>query len=115
MFHLQGIVQESKEFELGARNYFMIIVFAGLSLQMNVIGSLGVIFCSSSLFGGILTASLVPIQQLSAVIFLGEKFSPENAIALAMSLWAFVSYFYGQYKINHKKKASINEEEQVAV
>ncbi|XP_074364813.1 purine permease 1-like [Apium graveolens] len=28
----QGIAQESREFGLGARNYFMIIIFAGLSL-----------------------------------------------------------------------------------
>lgn len=90
----------------------MILVFAGLAMQMNIIGTLGVIFCSSSLFGGIFAAFLVPVVEVFAAIFLPESFNAEKGMALAMCLWGFASYFYGEYKVSLKKKQKMNEAEQ---
>lgn len=112
---LQAIPKEAEEFELGKSKYYMILALAALGLQFMAIGSLGLIFCSSSLFGGIVTALLVPVQQAFAVIFLPESFSPEKGMALAMCLWGFASYFYGEYKLSHKKLDATQELEKEVV
>lgn len=84
-------------------------------MQMNIVGSLGVIFCSSSLFGGIFAAFLLPVVEVFAAILLPESFNAEKGMALAMCLWGFVSYFYGEYKLNLNKKQNMNQAEQLAV
>ncbi|XP_027149480.1 purine permease 1-like [Coffea eugenioides] len=99
----QAIPQEAAEFELGPMKYYMILVMAGIALQCMMIGSTGVIFSSSSLFGGIVTSLLVPVQQIFAIFCLAESFSGEKGMALAMCLWGFASYFYGEYKVNQKQ------------
>ncbi|KAL3504773.1 hypothetical protein ACH5RR_034614 [Cinchona calisaya] len=99
----QAIPKEAAEFELGPMKYYMILGVAAIALQCMMIGSIGVIFSTSSLFGGILTSLLVPVQQIFAVICLTESFSGEKGMALAMCLWGFASYFYGEYKVNHKQ------------
>ncbi|CAN1292587.1 Purine permease 3 [Linum perenne] len=64
--------------------------------------------CSSSLFGGIMTALLVPVQQVFAVIFLKEGFNAEKGMALALCLWGFASHVYGGYKASFKHKAPLS-------
>ncbi|CAI0456955.1 unnamed protein product [Linum tenue] len=59
---------------------------------------------SSSLFTGLVTSLLVPVQQVFAVIFLREGFNAEKALALALCLWGFASHLYGGYKASLKKK-----------
>ncbi|KAL3321991.1 hypothetical protein AABB24_039557 [Solanum stoloniferum] len=94
----QAITREAEEFGLGQRKYYMILALSAISLQSMMIGSLGMIYCSSALLSGILNALLVPIQQIFAVIFLPESFNSDKWMALAMCLWGFASYFYGEYK-----------------
>ena len=67
-------------------------------------GAVGIIFCASSLLSGIVIAVLLPMTEILAVIFFREKFQAEKGIALALSLWGFVSYFYGEIKDDKKKK-----------
>ncbi|XXG40462.1 hypothetical protein AAC387_Pa01g1172 [Persea americana] len=94
----QVISREAREYGLGATKYYMVLIWGAIAMQLMVIGNMGVIFCSSSLFGGIFIALLVPVQQVFAVIFFHEKFNAEKGLALAMCLWGFASYFYGEYK-----------------
>ncbi|MCD7460184.1 hypothetical protein HAX54_043033 [Datura stramonium] len=101
----QAISREAEEFGLGQNKYYMILALSTIALQMMMIGNLGVIFCSSALLSGIVNALLVPIQQIFAVIFLPESFNSEKWMALAMCLWGFASYFYGEYKDSLKKVA----------
>ncbi|KAL3514201.1 hypothetical protein ACH5RR_026918 [Cinchona calisaya] len=107
----QVIPKEAAEFELGPMKYYMILALAGVALQCMMIGSTGVIFSSSSLFGGIVTSLLVPVQQIFSVICLSEGFSGEKGMALAMCLWGFASYVYGEYKLNHKQPDIKHESE----
>ncbi|CAI0549247.1 unnamed protein product [Linum tenue] len=79
------------------------------ALQIMIIGSLGVVLSSSSLFAGIITALLVPVQQVFAVITLREGFNAEKGMALALCLWGFASHLYGGYKA--KKQAKCNQED----
>ena len=67
-------------------------------------GAVGIIFCASSLLSGIVIAVLLPVTEVLAVIFYREKFQAEKGVALALSLWGFVSYFYGEIKDDKKKK-----------
>ena len=46
---------------------------------------------------------LLPVTEILAVIFYKENFQAEKGVALALSLWGFVSYFYGELK--HNKEA----------
>ena len=72
-------------------------------------GAVGVIFCASSLLSGIVIAVLLPVTEVLAVVFYREKFQAEKGVALALSLWGFVSYFYGEIKDDKKKKQILIE------
>ncbi|PHT32378.1 hypothetical protein CQW23_28715 [Capsicum baccatum] len=100
----QAITREAEEFGLGKNKYYMILALSTIALQIMMIGNLGLIFCSSALLLGIVNALLVPIQQIFAVMFLPEGFNSEKWMALAMCLWGFASYFYGEYKDSLTKK-----------
>ncbi|KAK4726286.1 hypothetical protein R3W88_031203 [Solanum pinnatisectum] len=102
----QAITREAEEFGLGQKKYYMILALTAISLQTMMIGSLGMIFCSSALLFGIVNALLIPIQQIFAVIFLPESFNSDKWMALAMCLWGFASYFYGEYKDSMTNKVT---------
>ncbi|KAI5597843.1 hypothetical protein POPTR_002G099600v4 [Populus trichocarpa] len=102
----KAISKEAAEFGLGKTKYYTILLIAAIVLQLLVIGSLGVIFNSSSLLGGLVSSLLVPVQQAFAVMILKEVFNAEKGMALAMCLWGFASYLYGEYQ-----KPEANKEE----
>ncbi|KAI5654880.1 hypothetical protein M9H77_32067 [Catharanthus roseus] len=107
----QAMPREAAEFGLGPLKYYMILFSAALALQCLVIGSLGIIFTSTSLLGGIVSSLLVPVQQAFAVFFLPESFNAEKGMALAMCLWGFASYFYGEYKTSQKQQETKQKSE----
>jgi hypothetical protein len=39
---------------------------------------------------------LIPVTEVLAVMFFHETFNGTKGVALALSLWGFVSYFYGE-------------------
>nr|GMD99568.1 purine permease 3-like [Ipomoea batatas] len=82
---------EARGFELGEANF---------------IGAAGTIGYGSSLLSGIILAASLSLTEVLAVVFYGEKFGAEKGISLALSLWGFVSYFYGEVKNgdNNKKE-----------
>ncbi|KAK9096990.1 hypothetical protein Sjap_022487 [Stephania japonica] len=98
----QAISREAQAYGLGETKYYLVIIFAALGFQAMVVGNLGVVFCSTSFFSGVLLSLLLPIQQVFAVIFFKEKFNAEKGMSLVLALWGFASYFYGEYK--HLKK-----------
>ncbi|XP_016438519.1 purine permease 1-like isoform X2 [Nicotiana tabacum] len=98
----QAIHREAGEFRLGQNKYYMILALSAIALQIMIIGNLGLIFSSSALLSGIVNSLLVPVQQIFAVMFLPESFNAEKWMALAMCLWGFASYFYGEYKASLK-------------
>ncbi|XP_059637382.1 purine permease 3-like [Cornus florida] len=111
----RAIPEEAREFDLGETKYYMILVLAAIGMQLLIIGSLGLIFSSTSLLGGLVSSLLVPVQQIFAVIFLPESFNAEKGMALAMCLWGFASYFYGEYKVSREKLAAKQEPDQESV
>ncbi|XP_030933558.1 purine permease 3-like [Quercus lobata] len=100
----QAIPREARAFELGETKYYVVIVWSAIIWQCFFMGAVGIIFCASSLLSGIVIAVLLPVTEILAVIFFREKFQAEKGVALALSLWGFVSYFYGEIKDDKKKK-----------
>jgi drug/metabolite transporter (DMT)-like permease len=100
----RAIPREGREFDLGETKYYVILVFSALLWQCFFLGAIGVIYCASSLLSGIVIAVLLPVTEILAVVFYHESFKAEKGISLVLSLWGFVSYFYGDIKHNKKKK-----------
>ncbi|XP_026437206.1 purine permease 3-like [Papaver somniferum] len=90
--------REANAYELGATKYYMVLVSSAVVWQLMFVGTLGIIFCTSSLFSGVITATLLPLTEIAALIIFHEKFTGEKGMALALSLWGFTSYFYGSYR-----------------
>ncbi|BBG95809.1 purine permease 3 [Prunus dulcis] len=110
------IPREARNFGLGEGTYYVVLVLSAIVWQTFFLGAIGIIFCASSLLSGIVIAVLLPITEILAVIFYHEKFQAEKGVALALSLWGFVSYFYGEIKYskqreNEKKKEKEKEKE----
>ena len=103
------IPREARAFELGETKYYVVLVWSAIIWQCFFMGAVGVIFCASSLLSGIVIAVLLPVTEVLAVVFYREKFQAEKGVALALSLWGFVSYFYGEIKDDKKKKQILIE------
>ncbi|KAL3504815.1 hypothetical protein ACH5RR_034656 [Cinchona calisaya] len=99
----QAIPREARVYELGETKYYVVVALNAVIAQCFFLGAIGVIYCASSLVSGILIAALLPITEILAVIFFHEKFQAEKGVALVLSLWGFVSYFYGEIKHNETK------------
>ncbi|XP_026387464.1 purine permease 3-like [Papaver somniferum] len=103
----QAIPREANEFELGKAKYYIIMVVTAIIWQFTAVGIVGVIFYTSALFNGIFGSVLVPFTGVAAIIFYHESFTGLKGMALALCLWGFCSYFYGEYKM--RKKVINNE------
>lgn len=90
--------REAGKYGLGETMYYLVLVWNGILGQIFFLGAVGVIFCASSLLSGIIIAVMLPVTEVLAVLFYREKFQAEKGVALVMSLWGFVSYFYGEIK-----------------
>ncbi|KAL8232636.1 hypothetical protein R6Q57_002414 [Mikania cordata] len=106
------IPREATEFDLGKTKYYTILCASALIWQFGFLGAIGVIFCASSLFSGIVITVLVPVTEVLAVIVYKEKFQVEKGVSLVLSLWGFASYFYGEYKLTKKIKSETNYSQQ---
>ncbi|XP_033131617.1 purine permease 3 isoform X2 [Brassica rapa] len=109
--YLQALPNEAREFKLGEAMFYVVAVLSAIIWQGFFLGAIGLIFCASSLVSGIMISVLLPITEVLAVIFYHEKFQKEKGLSLALSLWGFVSYFYGEIKADKDKR--IQEEAQL--
>ncbi|KAL6584676.1 proteasome core particle subunit beta 3 [Orobanche minor] len=105
----QAIPREAKAFELGETKYYLVVVWSAIIWQCFFLGAIGVIFYSSSLLSGVVITVLLPITEVLAVIFFHEKFQAEKGISLFLSLWGFISYFYGEMKHDQNNNSNDND------
>ncbi|XP_010413817.2 PREDICTED: purine permease 2-like [Camelina sativa] len=108
------IAREARDFKLGESLYYVVVVFTAVIWQAFFVGAIGLIFCVSSLVSGIMVSALLPVTVVLAVICFQEKFQAGKGIALTLSLWGSVSYFYGQFKSGEKTKAQETQETQLS-
>ncbi|CAL0299721.1 unnamed protein product [Lupinus luteus] len=95
---LKVISTEGRHFGLGEATYYVILVVSAMVWQINFLGAIGVIFCASSLLSGIVIALMVPVTEVLAIVFYKETFKAEKGVSVVLSIWGFVSYFYGEFK-----------------
>ncbi|XP_059461674.1 purine permease 3-like [Corylus avellana] len=100
----KAIPREASEFGLGETKYYVVLAWSAIFWQAFFLGTIGIIFCASSLLSAVVIAVLLPVTEVLAVIFYQEKFQAEKGVALALSLWGFTSYFYEEIKHSKNKK-----------
>ncbi|KAK4722486.1 hypothetical protein R3W88_012719 [Solanum pinnatisectum] len=100
----QAISREANQFELGKATYYLVLVWSAIIWQFSTLGIVGVVQYGSSLLCGILIALLLPLTELLGVILYHETFQVTKGLAIFLSLWGFVSYFYGEMKQSKKKE-----------
>ncbi|XP_019174150.1 PREDICTED: purine permease 1-like isoform X2 [Ipomoea nil] len=89
---------------------FFATIFATIGMIINkdfqlfFLGVVGVVCYGSSLLSGVVIAVLISVTEVLGVVFYGENFQPNKGIALALSLWGFVSYFYGEIQSGKNNK-----------
>ncbi|XP_057989918.1 purine permease 3-like [Hevea brasiliensis] len=94
----EAIPREARDFELGREKYYVVMVCTAVFWQFFFMGAVGVIFCHSSLLSGIIISGLLPVTEALAVLFYHEKVRVEKVISLVLSIWGFISYFYGELR-----------------
>ncbi|XP_038714938.1 purine permease 3-like [Tripterygium wilfordii] len=107
----QVIPREAGDFDLGKAKYYVVLVSMAIIFQISFLGSIGVIFGASSLLSAIIIAVTLPVTEILAVIFFDEKFQAKKGVSLALSLWGFVSYFYGEIKQNQNNNHTDSQRE----
>nr|GME08016.1 purine permease 3-like [Ipomoea batatas] len=101
----QALSREAREFGMGEGNYYVVVIWTSILWQLFYLGVVGVVCYSSSLLSGVLIAMLISVTEVLGVVFYGENFRPDKGIALALSLWGFVSYFYGEIQSGKNNKS----------
>ncbi|KAL8043173.1 hypothetical protein ABFX02_09G101200 [Erythranthe guttata] len=105
-----AIAREARAYELGETKYYVVVLWSAIVWQCFFLGAIGVIFYSSSLLSGIVITVLLPATEILAIIFYHEKFQAEKGLSLFLSLWGFISYFYGEMKKDkNKNKNNIDQ------
>ncbi|XXG61124.1 hypothetical protein AAC387_Pa04g2856 [Persea americana] len=94
----KAIPREASAYGLGETKYCVVLLSLAITSQLLFIGSLGIFFYTSSFCAGVLAATLLPLTKVPSVIAYKERFTAEKGLALALSLWGFVPYFYGEYE-----------------
>ncbi|KAG8049923.1 hypothetical protein GUJ93_ZPchr0009g1213 [Zizania palustris] len=99
-FH--AIPGEAREFGLGKVGYYVLLAGSAAMYQCFFLGTIGAIFYGSALLAGVIMTVLIPVTEVLAVVFFHEPFNGTKGVALALSLWGFVSYFYGEVRATAK-------------
>lgn len=100
---MQAIPREAREFGLGGQpGYYLLLGSSVLVYQCFFLGTIGAIFFGSALLAGVVMTVLIPVTEVLAVMLFHEPFSGTKGVALALSLWGFVSYFYGEVRKANK-------------
>ncbi|KAK6124978.1 hypothetical protein DH2020_041252 [Rehmannia glutinosa] len=110
----QTIPREARAHQLGETKYYLLLAFSPILWQCFFLGVIGVIFYASSLLSGIIITVTLPLTQLLAVLIYNERFQAEKGVSLFLSLWGFISYFYGEIKKMRKNK-NINSDDDYTI
>jgi Purine nucleobase transmembrane transport len=104
---MQAIGREAREFGLGETRYYIVVIACAVLNQCFFLGTVGAIFYGSALLAGVVITALLPVTEVFAVVFFSEPFLSGKGVALGLSLWGFISYFYGEMKAK-KARENVN-------
>ncbi|TVU09897.1 hypothetical protein EJB05_43396, partial [Eragrostis curvula] len=101
-FH--AIPREAREFGLGQSGYYLLLGGSVVVYQFFFLGTIGAIYFGSALLAGVIMTVLIPITEVLAVMLFHEPFNGAKGIALALALWGFISYFYGEVQTSKAQR-----------
>ncbi|XP_040246405.1 purine permease 3 isoform X1 [Aegilops tauschii subsp. strangulata] len=108
---VQEIPDEARRFDLGEAGYYFMLVSSATAFQCFFIGTIGAIFYGSALLAGVIMTLLISVTEVFAVIFFHEPFNGTKGVALAISIWGFISYFYGEIRTNEQQSNTSTDKE----
>ncbi|KAF3452957.1 hypothetical protein FNV43_RR03390 [Rhamnella rubrinervis] len=91
----QGMASEATIFKGGKTSYYLVLIWSAITFQLGVLGSVAVLYISSTVFAGVLNAVRVPLTSIAAVILLHDPMSGFKILSLVVTFWGFGSYIYG--------------------
>ncbi|KAF3449390.1 hypothetical protein FNV43_RR10118 [Rhamnella rubrinervis] len=98
----KGLSREMEGFGLGKVSYMMTLLWAAIAWQLYAIGSVGLIFEVTSLFCNVISALVLPIVQVLAVIIFHDNMDGTKVMAVILAFWGSSSYIYQHYLDDHK-------------
>ncbi|XP_009759913.1 putative purine permease 4 [Nicotiana tabacum] len=104
--------ESTNVFDLGAKAYWLTVIFNVVTWQLCFMGTAGMVFLTSSLTGGICMTALMAVNVLGGVLVYGDNFSDTKIVSTLLCVWGFSSYLYGMYmkmKEEEKNKESSTE------
>ncbi|WCJ29901.1 purine permease 5 [Euphorbia peplus] len=93
----RGMRSEAEMFKGGPSSYAQVLVWAGITFQLGVLGATAILFLASTVMAGVLNAVRVPLTGIAAVILLHDPMSGFKILSLVITFWGFCSYIYGSY------------------
>ena len=87
----------------------MLLAGSAATYQCFFLGTIGAIFFGSALLAGVVMTVLIPVTEVLAVLLFGEPFNGTKGVALALSLWGFVSYFFGEVQTAKANRQLISD------
>ncbi|XP_065848489.1 probable purine permease 5 [Euphorbia lathyris] len=93
----QGMKTEAKTFKGGPDSYIQVLLWAGITFQLGILGGTAILFLASTVMAGVLNAVRVPLTGIAAVILLHDPMSGFKILSLVITFWGFCSYIYGSY------------------
>lgn len=109
----KGLKREVGKFELGSTCYVMMLTWTAISWQLFAIGSMGLIYETSSVFCNVISTLSLPVVPVLAFIFAHEKITGLKVIAMLLAMWGFVSYVYQHYLDHCKSKTGDADDNEV--
>ncbi|KAJ0971722.1 hypothetical protein J5N97_019681 [Dioscorea zingiberensis] len=95
--------EERGGFDLGLGVYWGTVGVTAVCWQMCFMGTAGLVFLTSSLNSGVCMTALLSLNVLGGVVVFGDAFGAEKAVSMALCLWAFSSYLYGEYRSRERE------------
>ncbi|KAK9141556.1 hypothetical protein Syun_010956 [Stephania yunnanensis] len=91
----KGMQSEARRFKHGESSYYMVLIWAGITFQLGVLGGTAVLYLASTVLAGVLNAVRVPLTSIAAVILFHDPMSGFKILSLIITFWGFGSYIFG--------------------
>lgn len=93
----KNLIIEMEKYQLGKLSYVAILSFIAISCQLNVVGSIGLVFKVNSPLFNVFNNLGALITPILAVIFLHDKIKGLKLVVMFLAFWGFASQIYQQY------------------
>jgi len=101
---------EAAAFKHGAVSYYMVLFWGSVTFQLGILGSVSVLYLTSTMMAGVLNAVRVPLTTIAAVVCFHDPMGGFKVLSLLLTIWGFGSYIYGNSAETKAEKQLTNRE-----